>query len=186
MSDSQRYNEMQLLGQISQGEEPAFRQLFQAYGQKVFSFALQLVRSTSLAEEITRELFLSIWARRSGLGELRHFQSWLSAMMQEHAYAALRSLARERRMLAGEPDNMRADFSSEYERLLQAAIDRLPHLQREVYLLRTEGLRPQAIAEKTGLRPGLVKSHLEAAVCRVRLFLETHGKAGCSCSSETG
>jgi RNA polymerase sigma-70 factor (ECF subfamily) len=180
MSDSQRYNEMQLLGQISQGEEPAFRQLFLAYGQKVFSFALHLVRSTSLAEEITRELFLSIWARRERLAELRHFQSWLSAMMQEHVYAALRSLARERRMLAGEPDDIHADFSSEYERLLQAAIDRLPHLQREVYLLRTQGLRPEAIAEKTGLRADMVTGHVEAAVRRVRLFLEAHGKAGYS------
>jgi RNA polymerase sigma-70 factor (ECF subfamily) len=51
----------QLLQRIKQRDQAALLALYQQYGILVYSLAMRIVGSTTLAEEITQDTFLEIW-----------------------------------------------------------------------------------------------------------------------------
>ena len=57
-------NNKLLLCKISEGDEVAFRLLFDIYYQKLFHFALYFIKSKELAEEVVSDVFFIIWKRR--------------------------------------------------------------------------------------------------------------------------
>jgi RNA polymerase sigma-70 factor (ECF subfamily) len=66
-------------------------------------------------------------------------------------------------------------LNNEYTRILQAAIDRLPEQQRQVYnLIKKEGLKREEAAAALQLSPETVKSHLAQAMRSVRVYCLSH------------
>jgi DNA-directed RNA polymerase specialized sigma24 family protein len=56
-----RYNERELIMQVSEGNQKAFRQLFDHHWDNIFSVALAFTKSTELSEELVQDVFLKIW-----------------------------------------------------------------------------------------------------------------------------
>jgi RNA polymerase sigma-70 factor (ECF subfamily) len=59
-----KYNEIEILLLVSEGDEMAFKELFAHYQNKLYSIALRLTRSSTLSEEIVEDVFLKIWMKR--------------------------------------------------------------------------------------------------------------------------
>ena len=49
---------------ISKGNENAFKVLFEKYKSKTYAVAYKLTKSSLAAEEITQEVFISIWVSK--------------------------------------------------------------------------------------------------------------------------
>ena len=183
MPSELQYNEKELLTRLAAGEEPAFRQLFGQYKQRIYSFAFFLTRSESLAEEITQEIFIKIWINREKFTEINYFASWLRTLVRNQAYTYLRRIAHEKLILHEISLGMAHDSLStetdvtdrEYGRLLHQAIEQLPPQQKKVYLLsRKDGLKHKAIAAEMDISVNTVKNHLKAALKSIRSFLDSH------------
>ena len=53
-----------LFGQIKQGDEGAFRLLFNRYYQVLLAIAINLVKDINSAKDAVQEVFFQIWKRR--------------------------------------------------------------------------------------------------------------------------
>ena len=70
MSKATEQNSVSLALRVSEGSEPAFRQLFDGYKNRIFGYVLAIIHSHTQAEEITQELFIKLWQSRELLARV--------------------------------------------------------------------------------------------------------------------
>jgi RNA polymerase sigma-70 factor (family 1) len=176
------YNEIDLLKLVAEGDRNAFTQIYNNYRNKIYSIAYELTESTGVSEEIVQDVFLKIWVKRETLDEVEHFRAYLFTITRNYVFAALKRIARRERLevsaLEGAPlyhhDTEDQVQNNEYTRILQAAIDRLPEQQRQVYnLIKKEGLKREEAAAALQLSPETVKTHLAQAMRSIRTYCLT-------------
>jgi RNA polymerase sigma-70 factor (ECF subfamily) len=177
------HNENALLERVAQGDESAFRIVFDHYRDAIFAFSLKVTRHESIAEEIVQDVFLKIWINRSGLGDVRNFADFLYIIARNHTFNSLRSLARERKLLIDTSADLQiAGVSTEaiivqrdYDRLLLQAVAQVPPQQKLVYTLgRQQGLSREEIAAQLHISPGTVKVHMAQALRTLRAYFKNH------------
>lgn len=183
MPTERLHNENALLDLVAQGDESAFRVVFDHYRDAIFAFSLKVTRHESIAEEIVQDVFLKIWINRSGLGDIRNFADFLYIIARNHTFNSLRSLARERKLLIDTSADLQiAGVSTEaiivqrdYDRLLLLAVGQLPPQQKLVYTLgRQQGLSREEIAAQLNISPGTVKVHMAQALRTLRAYFKNH------------
>lgn len=183
MPTERLHNENALLDLVAQGDESAFRVVFDHYRDAIFAFSLKVTRHESIAEEIVQDVFLKIWINRSGLGDIRNFADFLYIIARNHTFNSLRSLARERKLLIDTSADLQiAGVSTEaiivqrdYDRLLLLAVGQLPPQQKLVYTLgRQQGLSREEIATQLNISPGTVKVHMAQALRTLRAYFKNH------------
>jgi len=166
-----------LLDQLSKNDEHAFRQLFHLFSDKVYSFSLSLTRSHLSAEEMVQEVFLKIWINRKSMHEVENFSSYLFIMTKNLVLNSLKRKALEEKAkitLTRELDNKHYDteetvIHDDYERLLNEAINHLPHRQRLVYsMCQQEGLHYDEVAERLKISRLTVKTHMQQALKTIK------------------
>ncbi|HEV7382224.1 MAG TPA: RNA polymerase sigma-70 factor [Dyadobacter sp.] len=160
--------EKDILRQVADGDQRAFRQLFDLYHNKLGAHIYHITKSRELAEEVVQDVFLKIWKNRTSLGDLNNFKSYLFVISRNHALNCLKTAAAKHftiNNLEQVSDEMPiADLFEENERylLVDEAIDRLPQQQKQVYLLsRHERLQYAEIAERMSLSRETVKKYLQ-------------------------
>ncbi len=61
------YNDKLLFARIAEGDENAFRQIFEQYVPAIHPFVRDIVKSDPIASEIVQEVFLKLWLKREHL-----------------------------------------------------------------------------------------------------------------------
>jgi RNA polymerase sigma-70 factor (ECF subfamily) len=176
------YNEREIIQLIAQSDENAFAELFDHYRNKIYTVALKLTHSTTVAEEIVEDVFLKIWLRRAALNEIENLSAYLYTIARNETYKILKQIAKNYKIvLLTENDTLVDNNTEEYligkefTSLLQKAIDRLPHQQKQVYQLMKEGdLKRGEVAELLQIKPETVKFHLAQAMKNIRAYCMMH------------
>jgi RNA polymerase sigma-70 factor (ECF subfamily) len=175
-----------LVERIGRGDEEAFRGLFARYAPTAKALAARVVRQSHLAEEIVQEAFLALWRHPEGYDDARgSVRSWLMGMVHHRAVDLIRREESQRRRAeasAREPLTEEADHAEEVveqlglpeeRRRVRDALGGLPQEQRTVLtMMYFDGLSQSAIAERTGLPLGTVKSRTLLGMRRLRATLE--------------
>jgi RNA polymerase sigma-70 factor (family 1) len=181
---SNHHQDNQLLHQIAQGDETAFRQLYDQYRDLIYSFSYQLTRSDIIAKDVVQDIFVKIWTTRSTLDQIVSIRAWMLRLTRNHVLNGLKRKAHEeallRKIRAGLSDNHQPTEEAvqyrELERQLQQAITRLPHQQQRCYLLsRDEGMKHDEIALSLGISQETVKKHIMAAIQSIKKYLTRNG-----------
>jgi RNA polymerase sigma-70 factor (family 1) len=179
LSSQTPYNESELLKLVAAGDKNAFTQIYNNYRNKIYSIAFELTESSAVAEEIVQDVFLKIWVKRNTLNEVTHFRAYLFTIARNYVFTALKRIARKETIevnaMQDAPlyynDTENRVLNNEYTRLLQAAIDRLPEQQRQVYnLIKKEGYKREEVAAALRLSPETVKTHLAQAMRNIRTY----------------
>lgn len=164
-------------------ESRQFREFYDRWSGRVYAFGLKLCRSELLAEELMQEVFLRLWQYRDKLADAENLEAYLFQTVRNQAFTLMKRLAKEEAFLAeyGKDQPMtyngteEAVDAREYRRLLEQALAQLTPKQREVYTLcQLEGLTYGQAAERLGVSPLTVKTHMQHALRQVRAFLKTH------------
>lgn len=174
------HNEKALLLRVAEGDETAFRVLYDHYRKKIYTLGLLLSRSENQAQELVQDVFMKIWEKREQLREIDYFNAWLRTIARNTAINYLRARAMEKlglaRLLTYQSSNYVTEndvADREYAVLLQAAIRQLPLQQQKVYILhRQQRLRHEAIAEQLGISVLTSKKYMKLALRSIRVFLE--------------
>lgn len=183
MLTEQSYNEQKLIQLVAQSDEIAFGRLFDHYRNKIYTVALNLTHSTTVAEEIVEDVFLKVWSRRSTLNEIGNFNAYIYVIARNETYKILKQIGKNYKVvLLAEMDACLIDnrtdeylLSKEMTSLLQKAIDRLPHQQKQVYKLIKDGdLKRGEVAELLQIQPETVKFHLAQAMKNIRAYCMLH------------
>lgn len=176
-------NENLLLLETAEGNEKAFRCLFDHYWRKIYSVAFVLTKSSILSEEIVQDVFLKIWLKREQLPSIQKFDSFLFTIARNHIYNMLRNKTTELPFIeqleqcfvetSGLPEQEL--FLKETKQMIMKAVEQLPPQQRTVFeLSRNDGLDHAKIAERLAISKLTVKSHMTKALQSIRTYLQGH------------
>ena len=176
-------NEEILLAQVAEGNEKAFRQLFDYYWQNVYGVAFAMTKSSVISEEIVQEVFLKIWLKRDKLGAVHKFDGYLFMVARNHIYNVLRQKTAEQPFAEHLEEHFLETSAlpeeqmmlKETKQLINLAVQQLSPQQRAVFeLSRNEGFDHEKIAKKLGISRLTVKSHMTKALQSIRQYLQTH------------
>jgi RNA polymerase sigma-70 factor (ECF subfamily) len=78
----------QLIARIADGNRLAMRVLFARYNQRVYRFALRLLQSESLAEDVVSEVFFDVWRKASTFEGRAQVSTWLLGITRNKALDA--------------------------------------------------------------------------------------------------
>lgn len=173
-------NEKELLQNIKEGDQQAFARLYDLLKSKVFSVAYHLVKSPYAAEEITQEVFVSIWVSRAGLHKVENIDAYLYTATYNKSLQWLKKeknqeeILRWAMQLEAELQNPTEQtlIFREAQRSLHQAVEQLPPQKKIIYRLSKEqGFSNKEIAEQLNISPNTVKNHLVEAVKLLKVQL---------------
>ncbi|MBW7890716.1 MAG: RNA polymerase sigma-70 factor, partial [Chitinophagaceae bacterium] len=175
-----------LLTRIVEGDENAFRMLFEHYKERFYTAAFKMIRSADQAEEIVEEVFVSIWIKREQIALAEKPENYLFTILQNTVYAAFRKTVQERRHKLRISDEREKTVDSvenqliekEKTAIIESVISRLPTQQKTIYrLAKQDGMSREEIAKQLNISPNTVRNHLAAAVDSLRTWAKTNESA---------
>lgn len=184
MTENLLNNEKNLLLQVSQGNEDAYKVLFNGYWDQIYSTAFMFTKSPELSEDLTQDVFARIWVNRAKLADVDKFEGFLFIMARNLVFDKLK-----KEVYVGKNDLFFEEYFSEtvinpgestelkeLGDLVEAAIkDLTPQQQKAFRLSRFAGLSHEEIAAEMGISRLSVKSHIVRAIQHLRQYLSEHG-----------
>lgn len=159
-------------------ERATFEAIFRSYYQGLVGFGARYTGSVAIAEEVVQEVFLSMWRQRATMPPADKVRPYLYRAVHNRALNVVRHdrVTRARDAEAMEPSlSPPADqklLSEETERLIQAAVDRLPERCRLIFILsREQKLTYAQIAEVAGVSIKTVETQMGRALRSLRSAL---------------
>ncbi len=176
-------NESELIQLISEGNEIAFREVFDHFNKKLYNYTIKIIDDEELTEEIVMDAFIKIWCNRNKLCAINNLDAYLFTLVKNQAFSELKRRAKEASIVKS-LSRSRSEYhdsteetviSNEYQQILNNAINQLPPQQRIVYgLSRDEGLKYDEIADQLKLSKNTVKSHLKKALYTIRIVMSNY------------
>jgi RNA polymerase sigma-70 factor, ECF subfamily len=171
-----------LMARVAAGDDDALAEIWSRHASMVFGHAKRLTASPAIAEEITQEVFVSLWTHPDRFDPQRGtLRTFLALDTRGKSIDALRHnerrRIREQRQFAMEPaasaDQNQSGIDSRVTTTVREAIRRLPDKQREaVELAYFSGLTQSEVATSLGIPEGTAKSRLRLAQAKLRTWLD--------------
>lgn len=179
-----------LIEAVAQGDELSFDQLMQAYLPPVTQVALRLLKDEAAADDVAQETFLAVWRNAGSFRGEASARSWILRIALNKARSAWRWRSLRRWLSLDAPalddpdsptlgeavpapeDLGAAAEAADRAARLRAAVERLPPRQKEMILLRLEGLEVDEIAAASGAAEGTVKATLHQARANLEKLLK--------------
>lgn len=174
--------EADLVARVRRGEEAAFELVYREHYEALCSYALHVVRSPALAEEVVQDVFLRIWWRRAEWEVGGTIAAYLFAAVRNGALNRVRAartwqawedrIRAETQYATSPPSAEAADATVQAEELARAiddAVDALAPRCRETFLLRRRHhLSYAEIAAIMGITPKTVEVQIGIALKALR------------------
>ena len=176
--------EYEMRARLLARDDVALTELYEQLGSYVYGLAVRVIGDRRAAEDVTQEVFLSIWERpdafdpargrlRTFLGTLAHRRS-VDVVRREEARR--RRAAREAATMVPIPDVGELAMAIVTAEQVRAEVDRLPREQREAIELAYFGGRTyRQVAEELGIPEGTAKSRMRLGLGRIAQALEAQG-----------
>ncbi|MDR2948263.1 MAG: RNA polymerase sigma-70 factor [Prevotella sp.] len=176
--------DVKILYELKQGNESAFETIFKKYNAKIYHFAVDTLYNKNLAEDITQNVFLSVWEHRSDIIPEKNFQAYLYTIAKnlvfretEKMILAFRYEDHIHKSSLGKIDLSTEEkiISDSLEEMLFLLIDRLPTARKEIFLLYLkEGLNNKEIAQKLSISEKNVGMQIRRSLDYIRKYLKDY------------
>ena len=179
----------QLMQAYATGNDPAFATLYDRHSLRVWRYVYRHVGEQAVADDLVQDVWLSV-VRQAPRYEVRaKFTTWLFTLAHNRMVDYLRTRRQHTSLDAGDDESLalaetlaansgygplRRIESRQQAQQLLAALDALPHAQREAFVLQAEAdMSVAEIAQATGVGLETAKSRLRYARAALRRTLET-------------
>lgn len=184
--DYKKFDDQTLIRLMSKGDEGALSELYDRFGRLVYSIALNALGDTSLAEEITQDVFFRVWKNAATYrAEHGKVVTWMAGITRNRAIDEIRRLnvrpeaelspwGDEEVGLMDEKMNVEESIElTQRQNRVRKAISQLPHEQRQVLAYAYfQGYSHREIAEKLNEPLGTVKTRIRLAMKKLKIDLE--------------
>ena len=157
------------------GDAGAFDTLYARHRTRLFRFVLRSVKARAVAEELYQEIWMRVIEARASYAPKARFTTWLFTIAHNHLVDHWRKRGLTLVALdgdevpSGSPDPAEQAQARESLARFAAALEALPPLQREAFLLHEEGeLGMAEIAAATGANEETAKSRLRYAMAKLK------------------
>lgn len=170
-----------LLARIAQGDQGAFKRLYEMEASRLYGIALRIVRDRTVSGDVIQEVFLQVWSNASRYDRAGGVaRAWLTGLVRYRALDAAR--ARGRELLRGETSDLDllddrqpvGVLADEHERhALAQCIEELDPDKRKVVLLAfVAGYSHTQVAERLDVPIGTVKAWIRRGLLALKACLE--------------
>ena len=165
----------------TQRSHPSIREAYEMYYDDLVRVAWYLCRSTEEAEDVVQELFTSLLVESGDpLHGVQSVRGFLIVATRNRVLDRLRRHSRWFKLSRGLPVREDVPAAGELHHDAQCALralDELPRMQREVFILRyIADLSGHETADALGISEGAVKTHASRAVDKLAAFLLPTGQ----------
>jgi RNA polymerase sigma-70 factor (ECF subfamily) len=175
-----------LIGKIAAGNRLAMQALFARHNARIYRFVLRMIGDNGLAEDLTSEVFLSVWQQAHRFEARSAVTTWLLAIARYKALAELRrrpqaaSSERESSDISDPADTPDVAFEIKHRgEILRKCLARLSREHREVIdLVYYHEKSVQEVAEIIGIGGNTVKTRMFYARKQLSKLLEAEGVVG--------
>jgi RNA polymerase sigma-70 factor, ECF subfamily len=175
-----------LIAKIAAGNRLAMQALFARHNVRIYRFVLRMVGDNGLAEDLTSEVFLSVWQQAHRFEARSAVTTWLLAIARYKALAELRrrpqaaSSERESSDISDPADTPDVAFEIKHRgEILRKCLARLSREHREVIdLVYYHEKSVQEVAEIIGIGGNTVKTRMFYARKQLSKLLEAEGVVG--------
>ena len=193
-------SEGELIRRYLEGDQAAFGHLVRRHQERVFGFLLGMVRDRNVANDLFQDTWLHVISalnrQRGSYVHTGRFVYWVIRIARN---AALDHFRRRDRWMDNGTDETYWDrlpdkallpdaalSMSEDLQLLEQSIARLPDSQREVVLMRQEGLSFREIAEMTGVSINTALGRMRYALINLRKMMRCDEPLPVQSTASTG
>ena len=171
-----------LIEKIAAGNRLAMQVLFARHHVRVYRFVLRLVGNDAVAEDVTSEVFLSVWRQAHRFQARSAVTTWILAISRYKALAELRHrtaapIDEECEETSDPADDPEVAFQNKHRsEILQRCLTRLSREHREIIdLVYYHEKSVQEVAEILGIPGNTVKTRMFYARRKLSELLEAQG-----------
>ena len=168
---------------LKQGQSQALQILYERYSSLVYRLAFRVLGNSQEAEDLTQDIFLTLWRSRNYDPNRGSLGSYLTTLTRSRAIDKLRSRGTQVKFLqrwsqlmvteSSSPSPFEAASLSQRSEQLKAAIAQLPASQRQVLeMAYFEGMSQSEIAKQLETPLGTVKSWCRQGLLNLRKNLQ--------------
>jgi RNA polymerase sigma-70 factor (ECF subfamily) len=179
-------NSEELIAGVRQGDENAFRLIFEQHHRSVFRFLYGMVGDRRLAEELMQETFMQAYKNIGTLREEAKLLSWLCGIARHVALHSLRSRPGKNQWIGiddqevaelkeaqGTPETRM--LNAELKAVIRDALAALDDDKRGVFILKVlQQMSYEEIAEMTGFSIPKLKTDLHRAKAQMRRLIRPY------------
>jgi len=170
-----------LIERLINGDDEAFKEVFNFYVKKVYHFVFGYVKEATQAEDITQNLFIKIWEKKAEINLQKSFDGWIYTIahrlvidyFRQHKikYHSNSSTEFENDLIVSSLSSDELLNRHQLESLYEQALQILPPKRKEIFLLsRHEGFSNKKIATHLNLSIKTVENQMTAALSSLREF----------------
>lgn len=171
-----RTDDQSLYLQLKEGNEQAFKALFQKYYASMCHYACQFLKDSDMAEETVQELFVRLWEKRITLTIDTSVSHYLFRAVRNHCLNQLQhqKIRQQYASHVMETARQEADWQPFFMELelierIEKCISALPEKRQEIFRLsREQGLKYKEIAEKLNISVKTVEAQMGLALKYLR------------------
>lgn len=174
------YDSKILFRQLSEGDEKAFRKIFDLYKERLYFVALKMLKSPAVAEEIVQDTLMAVWTNQSKFTTIDDPEAYVFTIAYNRIYNQLKKTANEHKLVSEliyilQNDQYSGDdiiLASETKAIIDEAIEKLPPQRKLIFQLsRQQGLTHEQIANKLNLSRNTVRNQITEALQQIRTHL---------------
>ncbi|WP_101690479.1 RNA polymerase sigma-70 factor [Dysgonomonas massiliensis] len=160
---------------LRHGDHSAFETVFIAYYDRVRIFIFGYIKSESDAEELTEDLFVNLWEKRSSIDTSKSFNAYLHTIARNTALNFLKhkylhsTYVANTSALEHSSTSEEDMIAKELGLFIDDLVDKMPEQRKQIYILsRNKGLDNAEIAERLNTSKRNVESQLSLALKEIR------------------
>jgi len=169
---------------VTKNDKGALKKIYEQYFDRLFVYALRILKSKELAEETISSVLFKVWHNRKALGDVKNPETYLFIMVRHDSLKLIKrelkhterhiSITDDCAFLVEEnytPENQ--FFVEELREQIDSIVNQLPPACKNAFLLvKEDKLQYKEAAKVLKISPFTVKNHVQKAVSRIRVFLE--------------
>ena len=180
MQKKKQICDFELISRIKEGDESAFRIVFDLYSSKLYAFSYRFLKEKEPCQEVVQEVFLNLWINRAKLDTQYPIAPYLYTITRRLTLNVLRHVATSQSAMNKMWLNVKKVsneteqevFLDDLSRFTEQVLSKMPKQQQLIFRMsRHQELSYDEIAEELDISRNTVKNHLVAALKTLRTQL---------------
>lgn len=175
-------SDRELISLLQEGKAEAIEALYNRYARLVYSIAFKILQNHSDAEELTQNIFMSLWEKRNYDPKRGSLKSFLGLLTRSRSIDLIRKRNTAQKLIEKWQKHIAQNSyinlsleeleNDEKRKKILKALTLLPLEEKEVLMLNFfEGLSRNQIAKKLNLSRNTVKNRVRSAFVKLKRIL---------------